>query len=497
MATEVQELIYRPRLERESKHCLEYMYAVNQAHLVMLVRRGLMPEDAASTIAAAMIDLEREGSSALPNDPALEDLYFNCETALIGRTGVETGGTLHVGRSRNDIGATIDRMRARREVLRLIAAVAGVREALLDQAERHADVVMPGYTHLQPSQPVTFGFYLLGVATALARDASRLHAEYRRMNLSPLGAGAMAGTSFPIDREMTADLLGFDGVAEHSQDAVASRDYMLALCAISASLSTTWSRIAQDFYVWTSAEFGLVDFADSVAGVSSIMPQKKNPVVIEALKANAGEVVGDYAAMLATMRATHFTHSIDATRSSLNRAWTLLDTCVSSLTLLRLLVSAVVPRTRRMHDLTAGNFSTMTDLADFIVQRCGLSFREAHHVVGRLSRQAAEDGLAADEVTAAMVENAVEAVLGRKLGFDPAEIADVLDPKKSVERRISQGAPAPAEVKRLAATQRQLLARDEEDARNAASTLADKTARLRQAAGALVSQPVKPVAANV
>ncbi|TPJ77154.1 argininosuccinate lyase [Mesorhizobium sp. B2-6-2] len=496
MAAEVRELVYRPRLERETKHALEHMHAINQAHLLMLKRHGFLSKDIAAVLAREMLELQRQGAEALPNDPSLEDLYFNCETALIARTGVEIGGSLHVGRSRNDIGATIDRMRARREILDLIEAVSRVRSSLLDQAERHADTVMPGYTHLQPSQPVTFGFYLLGVATALARDIERLRAEYRRMNLCPLGAGAMAGTSFAIDRNMTAGLLAFDGVAEHSQDAVAARDYMLSLSAIGASLSTTWSRLAQDFYVWTTAEFALIDFADSVAGVSSIMPQKKNPVVIEALKANAGEVIGDYTAMLATMRASHFTHSIDATRASLNRAWTLFETCRSSMTLLDLLVAAVIPRARRMRELTANNFSTMTDLADFIVQRHGLSFREAHHIVGYVTRRALEEKIAASGITAEMVTEAVEIVLHRRIEFGATEISDILDPQKSVERRISLGAPCPAETLRMLAAQRMVLQQDEGFVTVVRQVLADKAAALKQAVEALASIVVEPAAAT-
>lgn len=490
MAPEVRELVYKPRLEREIKYGLEYMHAINQAHLVMLARSGMMEAQTASVLAREMLTLEPEGAAALPNDPSLEDLYFNCETALIARTGVEIGGALHIGRSRNDIGATIDRMRARQEALSLVETVNDVRRRLLDQAERHANVVMPGYTHLQPSQPVTFGFYMLGIATALARETERIEAEYRRMNLSPLGAGAMAGTSFAIDRNMTAGLLAFDGVAEHCQDAVASRDYLLSLCAVAASLSAICSRMAQDFYVWTTAEFGLLDFADSVAGVSSIMPQKKNPVVIETIKAQAGDVVGDYTAILATLRSTHFTHSIDG-RASFNRAWTLLETCKSSLVLTGLLIEAVVPRARRMRDLTAGNFSTMTDLADFIVQKCGLSFRQAHHIVGSVSRRAAEEGLSANDVTTAMVKEAVQAVLGRSIDFNAVEIADTLDPGKSVARRVSKGSPAPSETLRMIGLQRKRLDADVAAAQAAVDVLARKSSELKQAVESVARPAVK------
>ena len=475
LAPEICALIYEPRLQREMAHALNYMHAVNQAHLLMLVARNLIPRASASLVAREMLALETLGPPGLPNDPSLEDLYFNYESALTSRVGVAAAGSLHLGRSRNDIGATIDRMRARADALDLVSKVNEVRQALLDQAERYVDVVMPGYTHLQPSQPITFGFYLLGVATALGRDVERVLAEYNRINRSPLGAGAMAGTSFSIDRELTARALGFGGVAEHSLDAVASRDYMISLCSACVSLSTAGSRLAQDLYVWSTMEFGLVEFPDSVAGVSSIMPQKKNPVVLEVLKANAGEVIGDYVAMLATMRATHFTHSIDATRACLNRAWSIVESCQHSATLLKLLITSVIPCEARMRSLVAANFTTMTDLADFLVRPGNVTFREAHHVVGRLVRTAIERQVPADRITAAMIAEAATRVLGRPLSCSPEEMADILDPAKSVARRVSMGSPAPAEAARMIDEQRKALvdavrvAQDASDAIEAAN----------------------------
>lgn len=478
LAAEVQSLIYQPRLQREIVHALDYMHAINQSHLLMLTQQALIPRKAAGILAREMLELQKLGPAGLPNDPSLEDLYFNCEAALVSRVGLAIGGSLHVGRSRNDIGATIDRMRARQQTLSLTEKVNQLRHDLLDQAERYASVVMPGYTHLQPSQPITFGFYLLGVAIALGRDVKRLLAEYGRMNQSPLGAGAMAGTSFPIDRVMTAHLLGFAGVTEHSQDAVAARDYVISLCAVCTSLSTTWSRLAQDFYVWTTAEFGLIDFPDSVAGVSSIMPQKKNPVVIEVVKANAGEVIGDYTAMLATMRATHFTHSIDGTRAPLNRAWSIFELCQSSMKLLQLLVRSVIPRQERMLALSSTNFSTMTDLADFIAQRCNLSFREAHHIVGSLVRIAIERNISASGITASMVEEAASKIVARPVSFSSEEIAGLLDPAKSIARRVSAGSPAPAETKKMIGEQRSALAEDSRTVQSASDALGEKRTQL-------------------
>lgn len=449
LANEVRDLIYHPRLAGEVAHGIDHLHAVSQAHLLMLLETGLIDPNSAAIVAREMLALEEAGPEGLPNDPALEDLYFNYETALTRRLGGTLGGSLHIGRSRNDIGATTDRMRARIELLALLDGIAEVRRALLDGARQHADVVMPGYTHMQPSQPVTFGFYLLGPASALAREAERLLAEMSRMDASPLGAGAMAGTSFGIDRMLTAELLGFARVSEHSQDAVASRDWMISLASINASIAVLWSRVAQDLYTWSTMEFGLIDFSDRVAGVSSIMPQKKNPVVLEALKANAGEVIGDLTAMLVTMRASHFTHSIDATRASLTRAWSGLETSRASLSLLALVLRSITPRRERMADLSRSNFSTMTDLADMLTRNFGLSFRDAHHAVGGIVRVAVGAGLPADAITPEIVSGATGTAAKEACVIDPTWLAAALDPRESLARRRSVGSPAPENVQSM------------------------------------------------
>ena len=488
LADEVLQLIYGPRLARETAHALDYMHAVCQAHLLMLTETGLIAPQAATTVAGAMLDLENAGAAGLPNDPALEDLYFNYETALTSRLGIALGGSLHIGRSRNDIGATIDRLRARDETLALLSQVATVRRNLLDRSRQYSDVVMPGYTHMQPSQPVSFGFYLLGPATAFARETERLLAELARMDASPLGACAMAGTSFPIDRARSAALLGFGSVANHSQDAVASRDWMIALASINASMAVLWSRLTQDFYIWSTMEFGMLDFPDSVAGVSSIMPQKKNPVVLEVLKANAGEVIGDLTTMLATMRASHFTHSIDATRASLNRAWASFETCRASLTLLALIVRTVTPRRERMAALSWANFSTMTDLADMLTQRYGLSFREAHHVVGGVVRTAIEAKVEPAGITPAMAAEAAGKVTASPLSCDAGTLAEAVDPAASLSRRLSAGSPAPREIEAMLDGEYETLARDE--AAIAASAVAIRETRqaLRQSIQGLAAR---------
>ncbi len=461
MAPEVQEFIFGPRLIQEIASSFAHVVDVNQAHAIMLAEQQIIAPQIARSLAAALLEIERQGASCINADPAREDVHFNFEATLIARTSAEVGGRLHIGRSRNDMGATIDRMRAREACLEIESRSHTLRAALLHKAAVYADVVMSGYTHLRPAQPVTFGFYLLGIASALQRDCRRVRAAYDTLNESPMGAAAFAGTSFPIDRERVAQLLGFDRLVEHAQDAVASRDFLLELGAACTTLGITWSRFAQDFYVWSSDEFELISFSDHVAGTSSIMPQKKNPVVMEYLKATSGENIGSLVAMLSTMRATHFTHSIDAVRASTAGAWQMLDTTLRSLAIARLLVDSCTPNRESMLRKVERNFSTLTDVADLLVRECKISFREAHHVAGAAVRIALDRGIDACDIDRDVLESAALSILGRKLGISAQLALTCGDPTKSIQERRSRGGASPGEIARIHERASQQLAGDQ------------------------------------
>lgn len=487
MAPEVQEFIYSPRLTQEIAASFVHVVDINQAHTLMLCERQIIAPDVARALAVALLEIEQQGSASINADPAREDVHFNFEAALIARTSSEVGGRIHIGRSRNDMGATIDRMRARHACLEIETRLNALRATLLRQAGAHADVVMSGYTHLRPAQPVTFGFYLLGIANALQRDYRRISNAYDAINRSPMGAAAFAGTSFAIDRERVAALLGFNGLLEHALDAVASRDFLLELGSACTALGITWSRLAQDLYVWSTDEFGLITFSDHVAGTSSIMPQKKNPVVMEYLKATAGENIGSLVAMLSTMRASHFTNSIDGVRSSTAGAWQMFDTTRHSLVIGRLLVDSCTPNRDNMLKQVRRNFSTLTDVADLLVRECHISFREAHHVAGAAVRIALERGLDSCDIDHDVLESAAEAALGRRLDV-PREIALICgDPQKSIVERKSRGSASPTEIQRMHQAAVDQLQAD--DASLAKRVHAQKTARaaLKNAIGALAS----------
>lgn len=487
LAPEILDLIFRPRIERELALGIDDLCAVNEAHLVMLASTGLIEPAAARVLAEALTGIRRDGDIAIPRDPAREDGYFNFEAVLMARAGSDAGGRLHVARSRNDINATLDRLAMRQLLLDLLAELIELRRILLDRASAFAEAIMPGYTHLQPAQPITFGFYLTGIAQALARDAARLFHAYALANTSPLGACAFAGTSFPIDRRLVAELLGFAAVHVHAQDAVASRDYAWDAAAAVLSVAATWGRFAQDMYVWGTQEFGLIRFPDSIAGTSSIMPQKKNPVAVEYLKASSGEVIGGVTAMFAILKGGHFSHAGDTGRSSLAPLWPSLRLAGNALSIACLVADRIEPCVEVMRQRAAAGFSTATDLADRLVRE-GLSFRDAHHVVADLVRDALQRGLSAGDIGHAEVTGAIGRVLGCSLDVAEEAIIKALDPRLSVEARISLGAASPAETGRMIEVALAELGRDQaraaalrSDITAARERLAEQLGRLRQA----------------
>ncbi len=452
-APEVCAHIYVPRLAREFGPGFRYLTDINQAHLLMLHGANLIPANVAATLAQALVRIEQEGPDAVPLDPEREDAYFNYEARLMEVAGADAGGRLHVARSRNDILATQDRLRARDGELALIGALADTREVVLQRASAHADTVMPGYTHLQAAQPITFGYYLSGVAQAMGRDMARLRHALDQLDTCPLGAGALAGTAFPIDRAATARWLGFSTYAPNSLDAVASRDFAWEILSAITIATVTWGRVAQDLYIWSTPEFGLIDFPDSVAGTSSIMPQKKNPVVLEYLKGKGGHLIGLLTASLAALKGSNFTHSGDGNRESMRGFWEALDESLRCADLLKLVLGNATPQRANMLARARRDFSSATDLADMLVRDAGMSFRDAHHVVGAVVRDALDRHIPACEIDSAMVDKAALHHTGRALHLDAAAVARCLDPEQGVAARVAAGGPAPILVRDQVATQ--------------------------------------------
>lgn len=487
LAPEVIQHIFLPRLNREFHANFEMLNQINLAHLLMLRDQGILDQGAAIRLAAALLKMQADGPDAVALDPAREEAYFNYEAHLIKLAGPELGGRLHTARSRNDIGATIDRVRARDYALRIGHALIEVAQAALTQAGRYADCVMPGYTHMQAAQPITYGYYLSALADAWSRDLDRILHALETADASPLGACALAGTSFPIDRVATSSMLGFSQPLANSLDSVASRDFALELSAALSIMMITCSRMVQDFYIWSTPEFGYLSFPDSIASTSSIMPQKKNPAVLEYLRGKTGHLIGLTAAALATVKSTHFTHSGDSSRESTRTCWEACEEALKSLELMKLLVVRVEPNRQRMAARAAEDFSTVTDLADLLVRRAGASFRDAHHVIGAVVRNALDLGVPAKDITAEMIRAAAVQELGREIQLQENDIEACLDPVRNVAARLSQGGPAPSLVLRHIGEQKVLLGKRSRVIAATAKRLGDARELLQQRVQALAS----------
>ena len=458
LAAEICQHIYAPRLERDFLKVFPHLTQVNKAHLLMLYKTGLITPEIACRLAEGLIRIESEGPSCVDLDPAREDPYFNYEARLMSITSRDIGGRLHMARSRNDISVTIDRIRARDVILNVLEAIGRVRKNVLERAMAFADTIMPGYTHLQPAQPITLGFYMSGVAEHLGRDMDRLQNALERVDMCPLGAAALAGTRFPIDRSITSKHLGFTAVQANTLDSVASRDFAWEAMSAMAMLAVTWGRVAQDLHIWSTPEFGLVHFPDRVASTSSIMPQKKNPAVLEYLKGKSAHVIGLLNTALVTVKGTHYTHAGDSSRESMRNFWECADEVLRSLSLFGLIMRSLEPRKQQMLEHVNRDFSAATDLADGLVTDADMPFRDAHHIVGELVRLALDAGKTADELNCKLLDQAAVEVTGVPLGWSDEQLQKYLNPVESVNARQS-GGPAPVATQH--AIQRQLLHIDE------------------------------------
>ena len=405
--------------------------AVDRAHVVMLEEQGIIDAADAADILAALAAVEADGFDALP---AGEDVHAAIETAVIDHIG-ETGGRMHTARSRNDEVATCLRYRFREDLLAAGEAVAGFREACLDVATAHTETVMPGYTHLQPAQPTTVAHWVLSYERAAARDFARLLDAYDRVNRSPLGAAALAGTPFDIDRERVADLLGFDGLVENSMDAAASRDFLLEGVGALTGLSVTLSGLAEDLVVM--AKNGLVEPADDYASTSSIMPQKKNPDTLELVRATAGDSLGALTGLATTLKGLPRAYNRDLQKAT-PHAWAAADAVTDATDVAAGAIATATWDAAACREAAGKGFATATGVADRLAM-AGVPFRTAHEVVAR----AAEAG--GDR---AAIEDAATAVLGEPLEnlVDPTVIEAALDPTNSVTMRDSRGGPAPTAV---------------------------------------------------
>ena len=410
----------------------------SRAHAAMLAATGVITDSDAAAIREGLLTVLSEIEAGdFPFSRALEDIHMNVESRLKALIG-EPAGRLHTARSRNDQVATDFRLWVRGQVDAVIGALGALIGALLDQAEAGADLVMPGFTHLQVAQPVTWGHHMLAYVEMLDRDRGRFRDARARMNESPLGAAALAGTSFPIDRHMTAEALGFDRPMANSLDAVSDRDFALEFLGASSLCATHLSRLAEELVIWSTAQFRFVTLSDRFSTGSSIMPQKKNPDAAELIRAKVGRINGALVGLLTVMKGLPLAYSKDMQEDK-EQVFDAADSLMLALAAMTGMVRDMTPRAEELRRAAASGFSTATDLADWLVRRLGLPFREAHHVTGALVRQAEERGVDLPELTL----EEMRAVHG---GIT-AEVYEVLGVDNSVASRASYGGTAPAQVR--------------------------------------------------
>ncbi len=412
--------------------------AVDRAHVVMLAEQGIVDDAVAGEILVALDDIETAGHGALPDG---EDVHEAIETAVIDRVGPD-GGRMHTARSRNDEVATCIRHRLREDLLAAAEATVTLREALVEVASEHTGTVMPGYTHLQPAQPTTVAHYLLSYEGAIARDTERLLGAYERTNRSPLGAAAFAGTPFDIDRDRTAELLGFDGVVRNSMDASAGRDFLAETTAALATHATTLSGIAEDLIVY--ANKGFVELSDDYSSTSSIMPQKKNPDPVELVRATAGTATGELTGLLTTLKGLPRAYNLDLQEAT-PHAWTTVDSVSDATVVVAGAVATADWNDTRLADAAGDGFSTATGIADLIATS-GLPFRTAHEIVATAAERVSDGDT--PEAAAAKVDEATRNVTGEALSayVRREDVEAALDPVHSVASRDSAGGPAPEAV---------------------------------------------------
>ena len=419
------------------------------AHASMLTKVGVLTEAERDSIIEGLNAIQAEiEAGQFDWRVDLEDVHMNIEARLTERIGI-TGKKLHTGRSRNDQVATDIRLWLREEIDVIVAELERLQRGLLDQAEQHAEVIMPGFTHLQTAQPVTFGHHLLAWFEMLSRDRERLLDCRKRVNRMPLGSAALAGTTYPIDRQLTCELLGFEAVSGNSLDGVSDRDFAIEFCAAAALAMMHLSRFSEELVLWTSAQFNFIELPDRFCTGSSIMPQKKNPDVPELVRGKSGRVYGHLMGLLTLMKSQPLAYNKD-NQEDKEPLFDAVDTLRDSLRAFADMIPAIQPRVEVMREAARRGFSTATDLADYLVRK-GLPFRDCHEIVGHAVKYGVDSGKDLAEMSLEELRKFSDQI--------EQDVFEVLTLEGSVNARDHIGGTAPNQVRAAVQRGRELLGR--------------------------------------
>jgi argininosuccinate lyase len=433
------------------------LMAINYAHLVMLAERGIISAADARALRDALDGISLDRVRQVLYDGTYEDLFFYIERLIDQACGPDVAGRLHTARSRNDLAMTMYRMRQREFIAVLASAVLDLREALIALAERHKQSVYGAHTHTQPAQPTTIAHYLLAIIEQLERDSVRLAAAFDATNRNPLGACAITGTGFPIDRDRTSELLGFNGPTGNTYGSIATVDYLLESVAATSVLSVGLGRVIQDLLLWCTMEFGYLRLSEGFVQGSSIMPQKRNPVALEHARAISSKAVGQAQAIITTVHNTPFGDIVDTEDDLQPLVATMFRDATRSVVLVAAAMRLAEFDVDTLAERAADGGTTLTELADTLVRDHGLPFRSAHAIAAQLLKARTEDpGVA----LSGALEHASTAILGRPLEYTEDQLQRIMSPAHFVEVRATHGGPAPAETSRAITESARLLQRD-------------------------------------
>lgn len=418
---------------------------VNRAHTTMLTEEGIIPKEAGEKILAALDKLEDEGIDALNLDPSFEDIHMALEDYITNLIGPEAG-FMHTAKSRNDQVCTDIRLTLKDEIENTIRNIKDFITTIVNMAKENLDTLFIAYTHLQHAQPNTFAHHLMAYANELRRDCERFMDTYKRVDMSPLGSAALATTGFPINRERTAQLLGFSEVMDNSIDGVSSRDFITESVFDYAMLSTTLGKIADEIVIWSSYEFRMVECSNAYSSTSSIMPQKKNPDIAELARGKSTIAYGELMTIMSILKGIPHSYNRDLQEIT-PHLWSAVDNTNDILQIVHGMLATLTINKQRTAELAGANFATATELADVMVREKNMPFRTAHNIVGRVVSDAIEQNLKATDLDDEFINQAAIEVTGKPVDLGDELVKQALNPALNVKARTVRGGPAPSAVK--------------------------------------------------
>ena len=452
-------LVLEENFEDAKAQFLSPLMAIHYAHLVMLAEQKIVSREDAHTIRAALDTIDVDEVRNARYDGTYEDLFFYLDRQIASIAGEDAAGRLHTARSRNDIDMTMYRMRQREMLLTVAEGTLALRRVLLDLAARYRDAVFAAHTHTQPAQPSTIAHYVLAVVEQLERDAVRLKAAYAGTNQNPLGACAITGTGFPIDRERTAALLGFDGTTGNTYGSIATVDYLLESASAASVMLVGLGRVIQDLLLWCTSEFGYLRLADGFVQISSIMPQKRNPVALEHARGIGSKALGQATAIVMTVHNTPFGDIVDSEDDLQPLVTRMFTDAARAVSLVAAALKGATFNTEALAARASQDWITATELADTLTRDHGLPFKTAHRISARLVEAASRNP---ETPPATLLKEISKDVGGGEIAYTDAQLGEVLSPARFVRVRTTRGGPAPSETARASAASEATLAADEQ-----------------------------------